>query len=656
MYKVLFWPILIIPTVLTTILLVFTYLYFSPSLISRDTLINSNNTGVVLLDRDNRPFFTFYQGRVKAATPLSKVPQHTQQAVVAVEDRNFYHHSGFSFKAIFRSLLANIKSTSLANGGSTITQQLVKNALLFQNKTLVRKFQEIILAEKVESQFTKSQILEMYLNTVYFGEGAYGIEDAAQIYFGKHAQDLTLAESTMLVGLLRSPSKLSPISGDFALSKQRQGYVLSKMVEQGYITPEAKTKAESQELTFQPNFNFLNQHAPHFALMVRDELIRRFGEEALSKSGIQVKTTLDLDWQEIAQEAVSTQLKSLAKYNATNGSVVIIDPKTGEILSLVGSYSWSDTTFGKVNMAASPRPPGSSFKPIVYLAAFQQGVITPATILKDEPKTYPTSQQTQSYKPLNYDRKFRGPVLPRRSLANSLNVPSVEVLSKLGIPQALQVAKQMGISSLKSPSDYGVSLVLGPGEVSLVELTSAYSVFANSGVKNDPFAILEIQDKNGQVIYAHKPNPQTVTDPKYTFLISSILSDNSARQEAFGNALTISRPAAVKTGTSEDYKDSWTVGYTPSLAVGVWVGNNNNSPMRSVAGSLGAAPIWKKLMQTLLASSPVEKFEPPPGVVAKPICKQNGLLLKQATSSGYLEYFIEGQEPTKYCIIKKIFS
>lgn len=628
-----------------------------------------NDTGVELLDFKDRPFFTFYRAKFKKEVPLSAIPKQTQQAVIAMEDKDFYSHPGFSIPALFRSFIDNIRGKSLSYGGSTLTQQLVKNSLLNPRKEFLRKYQEIILSQEVERRYSKDQILEMYLNSMYFGEGAFGIEEAAHIYFNKEAKDLTLAQSAILAGVLPSPSRFSLLNGNLDEAKKRQRLVLEKMVAQKFITAQEKDEALKEDLKIVKDTNYINAIAPHFALMVRDQLVKQYGEEMVVRSGFKVKTTLNLDWQKHAEEVVAQQVEKLRVNRATNGAAVVLDPKLGEIRALVGSKGWSDDKFGKVNIALSLRPPGSAFKPIVYIRAFEKRLITPSTILRDSPTTfanfdeekfyasYPTRAAAQTalavdpnafYKPVNYDRKFRGSVTVRRALANSLNVPSVAVLKKVGIDEGLDSARNLGITSLKDSSNYGLSLVLGAAEVKLLELTNAYGVFASNGLRNNPTAILEITDKRGDVVYKYQPDPKAVIDAKYAFLISSILSDNKTRSEVFGTTLNISRPAAVKTGTTEDFKDAWTIGYTPSLVVGVWVGNNFNEPMDGVAGSLGAAPIWKDLMETFLKGTPVEQFNPPEGVVRLTACGVD-LSKKVATSSAATEYFVEGTEPPKNC-------
>ncbi|MCR4305925.1 MAG: PBP1A family penicillin-binding protein, partial [Candidatus Daviesbacteria bacterium] len=597
---------------------ILTYISFAATLSPRETLISSRDTGIKLLDEENRPFFTFYEARFKKQIPLSEVPIHTQHAIISIEDKDFYKHGGFSIPAIIRSFYENLRSQSLSYGGSTITQQLVKNSLLTPRKDFFRKFQEIILAQEIERRYSKQEILEMYLNSAYFGEGAFGIEDAARTYFNKQAKNLTVAESAILTAILPAPSRLSLYNSDLDEAKVRQRLILEKMQDFGYITKEEKQTALKEELEIESPQQIINNIAPHFALMVRDELIERYGEEEVIRSGMQVRTTLNLDWQKYAEDAVKKQVEDLRKNGASNGAAVVMDPKTAEVRVLVGSADWNDEKFGKVNITTSLRSPGSSFKPIVYVRGFENNLITPATILSDAPTSFANFDEERFfasfpsrsaaltalandpnafYRPQNFDRRFRGNVTVRRALSNSLNVPSVAVIKKVGIEETLNSAKNLGITTLKEPSDYGLSLVLGTGEVQLLELTNAYATFANKGFYNEPTFILDIKDKLGNRIYTYQPAPRQAVDEKYTFLISSILSDNRTRAEVFGTALNISRTAAVKTGTAEDFKDAWTMGYTPGLTIGVWIGNNFGEPMDGVAGSLGAAPIWKGLME-----------------------------------------------------------
>lgn len=624
-----------------------TYVYFANSLESPEKIMNRNDSGILLLDRNDKPFFSFYSAKQKEIISLSQVPKYTLQAIIASEDKDFYSHPGFSPKAIVRAFIFDIFHKNVFYGGSTITQQLVKNTLLTSQKSFMRKYQEIILANEIERRYSKNQILQMYINSAYFGDGSFGIQEASQRDFGKNASELTIGESALLSGILSAPSKYSPISGDRSGALKRQKIVLSEMVDQKYITPSIEKKALEQHLAFTKVSDIINAVAPHFALMVRDQLIQKYGEELIVRSGFKVKTTLDVNWQKIAQDEVAKQVELLKNDKVSNGTAVVEDPRNGEIRVLVGSADWNNPENGKYNVAIAKRQPGSSFKPIVYVSALEKHFITPATILKDMPITYDLHPGT--YSPRDFDDKFRGPVTVRRALANSLNVPAVAVLNMLGIPSAIEMGKRLGISTLQDPSNYGLSLVLGAAEVKLLELTNVYATFANQGIKNNPTIITQIIDKNATTIFDYKPEQKRVLDPVYPFLISSILSDNKTRAEEFGNLLTINRTAAVKTGTTSDFKDSWTLGYTPSLTIGVWVGNNDNSPMDNIAGSLGAAPIWRHLMETFLADSPPEHFDVPSGIITENICASNGLLAKGATSSAISEFFVKGTQPTTYC-------
>jgi 1A family penicillin-binding protein len=611
---------------------------YATDITSKEQIVNKKNTGIILLDRNGKQFFSFNNGKFREYTPLSKISRHVQHAVIAAEDETFYEHNGVSTPAIVGAMIANFRKGEMNYGGSTITQQLVKNTLLDHKRHVFRKYEEIVVAQEIEDQYSKSEILEMYLNSVYFGEGAYGIEEAARTYFNKHASSLDISEASMLAGIIAAPSRLSPVSGDKKKAKERQIYVLNEMAEDRYISAGDNETARQKKLAYKNGSARDHYLAPHFALLVKQKLIEQYGEEYVTSSGMKVHTTLDLTWQSHAEEAVIEQVQNLAVNNGSNASVVVMDPKTGEVRALVGSADWYNNKFGKVNMAVTPRQTGSAFKPIVYLAGLEDHRITPATVLLDVPKTF-----GKNYRPKNYDDRFRGPVSARYALANSLNVPSVEVMTRVGLENSLAMAKRLGIESLGTASNYGPSLVLGTGEVTLLELTSAYATFANEGERHEPQLVTSIEDRYGKVVYRYQRDGYQVVDKRYVFLISSILSDERTRRDVFGNALDISRTAAVKTGTTEDYKDAWTVGYTPSLAIGVWVGNNNNAAMDRIAGSLGAAPIWRNLMEQLTTGTAVERFDVPSGVVAKSVCGSNGRRSFRGNSFEE-EYFIAGTE------------
>ncbi len=629
-----------------------TNLYFRGIIEDKNSLVNNKNAGILLLDNKGDPFFSFYNGKRRKYVPIAQISQHVERAVIVSEDREFYRHSGISLRGIVRAMGLDFQDKSLAYGGSTITQQLVKNVLLTPEKSLLRKYQEAVLAYQIESRYTKEEIIEMYLNSIYFGEGSFGIEDAAQTYFGKNAKNLTIAESSFLVSVIPSPSRLSPYNGDREQAYKIQKIILSAMRSENVISDGEYKEALNKQLNFKNNNEYANNIAPHFALMVRDALFKKYGEEKIVRSGFIVKTALDIEWQEFAEVTVKNQVEKLAVNQVTNGAAVAMDPKTGEIKSLVGSFDWANEKNGKINMAVSPRQPGSAFKPIVYATAFEDRLITPATILWDEKVEFKDPNcPTCTYQPVNYDGKFRGRVLARRALANSLNIPAVEVMQKVGVERTLAKARELEIDTLNHPaSEYGLSLVLGAGEVPLTQMVQAYSSFANKGEENKVKLYTEIRDRTGGIIYKSENEAKRVWPENVAFLISSILSDNNARAEVFGAALNVSRPAAVKTGTTDNYKDAWTIGYTPDLVVGVWVGNNDNAPMDKIAGSLGAAPIWADLIQKFSEGTPSKDFEKPADIIQLTVCRSNGLRAKNASSSAtYKEYFIPGTELSKEC-------
>jgi 1A family penicillin-binding protein len=626
--------------------------YFYSIIKDKDTLVNNKNTGLLLLDSKGEPFFSFYNGKRRRYVELPEISKHAQRAAIVAEDKEFYQHGGLSMRGIIRSIGLDFKEKSLAYGGSTITQQLVKNVLLTPEKSLIRKYQEAILAQQIERNYSKDEILEMYLNSIYFGEGSFGIEDAAQTYFGKNARDLTLSESSMLIGIIPAPSRFSPYNGDRDAAARRQKLLLEQMVEFGSITRDEMGQAIGEQLIFKNNNEDANSIAPHFALMVRDELIKKYGEEEIIRSGYTVKTTLETEWQEFAEVSIKHHVQRLSANQVTNAAVIAMDPKSGAIKSLVGSFDWSNEKNGKINMAISPRQPGSSIKPLIYAIGMEDRIITPATVLKDERVNFtdPNCPGCASYSPRNYDGKFRGNVLVRRALANSLNVPAVEVMQKVGVSRTLEKAKEIGVDSLDQDStNYGLSLVLGGGEVSLIEMVQIYSSFANEGNVQEAKIYQEIKDKNGKTIETSSGEAKKVWSSQVAFLISSILSDRQTRNEVFGSALNTDRTTAVKTGTTDGYRDAWTIGYTPDLVVGVWVGNNDNTPMDQVAGSLGAAPLWRDMIEEFSRATPSKEFQKPPGVSQLAICRSNGLRAKDATGSTYMEYFISGTEPTREC-------
>lgn len=616
-----------------------TYIYFYNDIADKERLMNRNNTGIVLTDRNNEVIYSVGRAERREAISLAEIADVTEEAVVAAEDKDFYKHEGFSLSGIARAVL----SAGNAGGGSTLTQQLAKNTLLNDQQTFLRKYQEIFIAVAIEQQYTKDEILEMYLNSAYFGERAFGIEDAAKVYFGKSPKDLTLAESSMLIGLLPAPSVYSPISGNVEYAKERQTTVLSRMVNNGYITEEEKTAALAAPLSYASGERTLANEAPHFTQMVLDELYTKYGEETVTRAGYQVKTTLDLGLQRKLAANISKQLPTIQRGGGSNASGIAIDPTSGEIRALVGSADWDNEEWGKVNVATSARQPGSSFKPIYYAAALADGKITPATILHDKKTDF-----GGGYTPRNADDNYRGDITARSALSQSLNIPSIEVMQLYGIEKSITAAEKLGITTLDK-DQYTLDVALGSAEVPLLEMTNAYAAFANAGQQYNASTIDRIDNKFGAAIFTKNEKPRTALSAQGAFLISDILSDNSARQPIFGSSLTVpGRKAAVKTGTTNDARDAWTIGYTPQLAVGVWVGNNNNAAMRN-GGAGMAGPIWVNTMRQGLEGVKDTGFTQPSGIVQKPICYGNGGLAATSGTNTYNEYFLASALPKTTC-------
>jgi 1A family penicillin-binding protein len=629
------------------IVTLFTTIFFASSLGSKEAIMNRNKTGVTLVDVNDKVFYEFYNAHSGTYVPLSEISKTTQEAAIASEDKSFYSHSGFSPIGIISAVWQNIKPGGIDSGGSTITQQLVKNALLTKERSYLRKYQEIVLSVEIERRYSKDEILEMYLNSVYFGEGAFGIENAASTYYGKTAKDLTTAEASTLVGLLPAPSAYSPVSGDPKKTEVRQDYVLDRMVDEEYITKAKREVADKKKLVYSEQADSQYQ-APHFALMVLEELEARYedqgGEEFVARSGFKVKTTLNSDWQKKAEEAVVAQVAALSGSNVTNGGAVVIDPATGEIRALVGSVDWSNSDFGKLNITTADRQPGSSFKPFVYATGIETGDLTAATILHDKPTDF-----GGGYSPENYDLGYRGNVTVRNSLANSLNVTAVEAIQITGVDPVIDQTRKLGLTTLSDEVNYGLSLALGSGEAKLTEMTNAYAVMANAGRRNDITTHTSIADKENNEIYKYKPKNERAISDETSYIMSSIMSDDAARAGTFGTSLTVDRPAAVKTGTTENYRDAWTIGFTPSIAVGTWVGNNNGSSMSNVSGAVGAAPIWRSIMLNVSAGTVPEQFSVPAGIAIRDICPSNGGIATQSGENTIKEYFRAGILPDNFC-------
>lgn len=575
-----------------------------------------------IYDRSGKTVLYDLHGNIKRTIiPLSDIPDYVQKATISIEDKNFYKEKGFSITGIIRSIIKNVLTGSKV-GGSTLTQQFVKNAILTNEKTYTRKLKELIIAYRIEKKFSKEQILGMYFNEIPYGSVVYGIEAASQTFFGKPAKELTLAEGAILAAIPQAPTYYSPYGSHKDKLIARQRYVLDSMAELGHITKSQAEEAKQQKIIFKKQSESMT--APHFVMYIKEILSEQYGEEFINQQGLKIYTTLDLDKQKIAEQAVTDGIKSNgSKYDFANASLVAMDPKTGQILAMVGSADYfNDEIDGQVNVALRPRQPGSSFKPIVYTASFIKGY-TPDTIVYDVVTNFDTTG-AQKYEPHNYNGKDNGPVTLHKALAGSLNVPAVKLTYLTGINNIIDLAEKMGYTTFTDRSRFGLSIVLGGGEVELLEHTNAYGVLAQEGIKHEINPILKIEDKDGQTLYEYKDKTSQVMDAEIARLTTSILSDNAARTYVFGanNKLILSdRPVAAKTGTTNDYHDAWTMGYTPNLVCGVWVGNSDNKAMKKGAdGSIIAAPIWNQFMQSALKGVAIEQFTTPqPIITGKPI-------------------------------------
>ncbi|MDN5275014.1 MAG: penicillin-binding protein family, nonfunctional [Candidatus Saccharibacteria bacterium] len=620
-----------------------TYAYYFNDIADQEHLMNRNNTGIVLTDKNGETIYSTGRAEHRKLIPIEDISPNLKNALVASEDKDFYQHSGFSVTGILRAFYDNIISRQITGGGSTITQQLAKNTLLSENQTFFRKYQELAVSIAIEQRYSKDQILDMYLNSVFFGGTTFGIEDASQNYFNKSPKDLTLAESAMLVGILPAPNVYSPTLGNPTYAKERQTTVLTRMVTNKYITEQQKQEALAVVLTYAPTKEVNDSEAPHFAEMVLNQLYSQYGEENVLRSGYQVRTTLDLGLQRKLTANINSHISYIQRNGGSNASGVAIDPTSGEVRALVGSADWKNPDWGKVNMVTTARQPGSSFKPVYYSDALAQGIITPATILAD------VATDFDGYKPQNASRTYSGNVSVRNALSRSLNIPSVKVMQKEGIENAVKAAQRMGITAIDSNKTYGLSLALGAAEAPLLQMTNAYAAFANQGQQYSTTMIQQVNNKYDNTIFKTAEKSKQVLSPEGAFLISSILSDNNARAPIFGSSLTVpGRTAAVKTGTTDEERDAWTIGYTPQLAVGVWVGNNDNTTMLN-GGSGMAGPIWVNTMRQALDGTPNTPFTQPSGVIQKPICYSNGGLASGSGTGTYTEFFLASALPTTTC-------
>lgn len=616
-----------------------------------------------IYDRNGKLLFDIFADQNRTPVALSDIPEHVQQATIAIEDKDFYRHGGINpIGGMLRALYATITGKRL-QGGSTITQQLVKSALLTPERTVTRKIKEIILAFWVELLYPKNKILELYLNQVPYGGTAWGIETASEKYFGKSVKELTLAEAALLAGLPQAPTLYSPFGAHPELTKTRQQEVLRRMVEDGYISEQQSNEATSQPLEFKQETGI---NAPHFVMYVKGLLEDKYGQYTVERGGLKVTTTLDLDLQEYAQATVTAEVRKLQNLRVTNGAALITKPATGEILAMVGSTDYFASPSGNFNVTTGRRQPGSSIKPVNYAIGIESREISLATMFLDVPTCFANINQP-AYCPKNYDGKFHGPVQARFALGNSYNVPAVKMLYLNTVHTMVASASAFGLDTITDPTRYGLSLTLGGGEVRMTDMAEAFSVFANAGIRRDLVAILKVVDKDGKILEEYKdPNldkdvpsqllltGDRVVSTETAFLISHILLDNNARSAAFGPSSSLVIPGhavSVKTGTTDNLRDNWTIGYTPQYLAITWVGNNDNTPMNQalVSGVTGAAPIWNKLMRRVLEGKADIWPKQPEDIVSAQVCELSGLLPPgegdDKGCAARTEFFIKGTVP-----------
>ena len=618
---------------------------------SPDKIVRTQGFSTKILDRNGNLLYDIYANQNRTPVQLSDMPEYLKEATVAIEDKNFYKHQGFDLIGMVRGFLRIFTRGRMA-GGSTLTQQLVKNVLLTNDRTVIRKVKEFVLAIQIEKKYKKDEILQMYLNEAPYGGTSWGVGAASETYFGKDVKDLNLVECAILAGLPQSPSSYSPYSSTPTAYVARTKDVLRRMEEDGYITKDQMNSAVESIASYQFKPKGASLNAPHFVQYVQKILEDRYGQSAVEQGGLTVTTTLDLDLQDKAQEIVTTEIAKVESQHITNGAAVVLDPETGEILAMVGSKNFFAEDYdGQVNVTTSLRQPGSSFKPFTYVTAFKEGY-SPATLLMDVPTSFPGGDGQPDYNPVNYDGEFVGPIQVRYALANSRNVPAVKMLAMVGIKDVLQTATDLGITTLPPTTDtlkrVGLSLTLGGGEVRLIDMTVSYGAFVNGGYRVEPASILKVTDKDGKVLEDNTPQKgKQVLTSGQAFLIDSILSDNEARTPTFGaNSYLNIANVMVKTGTTNDKKDNWTIGGNDNAMIGVWVGNNDNSSMYNVAsGVSGASPIWHNITVQALKGKPAVSFKVPDDINQISVDTVSGYPAHDNFASRF-EYFVRGTEPT----------
>ena len=607
---------LLVPIFLTFVFLGYTlYMYFvmAPQLANAD-FDRLLPVSTKILDRHGQLLYEVSGQVQRTVVKNEEIPAMVKQATIVSEDRDFYAHPGINLKSIGRAGLANIRAGKVVQGGSTITQQLVKNTLLTKERTFSRKIQEALLALMIETRMSKDEILTAYLNSVSYGGNILGIQKAGEAYFGKDLEELSPSEVATLAVLPQAPTELSPYNGNKHVLEARRNEILNQLYKRGLISKEDFDKSVGSPI----NANALAHPivAPHFSLMVRDQLIKHYGREKVEKGGLTVRTTLDRGLQAEAEKIIENHRRRLNNYGANNAGAIILEPQTGEILALVGSFDYYDEKIdGQVNMTTAPRQPGSAFKPIVYATLFSQTNYSPGSIIYDVPTVFPGG-----YKPNNYTRKHYGPLPVKMTLGGSLNLPAVKAAAIVGVDNVLNTAENLGLTTLADRDRYGLSVAIGAGEVKLMEMAAAFGTFANRGQFQPAAAILSVQDLKGKTIYEFKPSPQQILAPEVAYQISNILSDNGARTFIFGPQSPLAFPGhrvAVKTGTSENWRDAFAIGYTTNRVVGVWTGNNSGRFMARGADSVvTAAPTWRALMEKSMQyhSLAYEEFPVPEGL------------------------------------------
>lgn len=591
-----------------------------------------------IFDRNGILLYQIYANQNRTLVPLNKIPKTLQEATIAIEDKNFYSNSGFDIEGIGRSLIADISGKPL-QGGSTITQQLIKARLLSPERSLERKAKEVVLAIWAQKIYTKEEILEMYLNQVPYGGTAWGAESASQTYFNKNVGELTLAESAFLAGLPQAPSIYSPYSEYKDAWKGRQKDVLRQMVVLKFITQKEADNALKQKLTFKPAAQTIK--APHFVMYIKELLIQRYGLAMVERGGLNVVTTLDLKTQDMAQKIISDEVENSGYLNFSNAGALITNPNNGDIYAMIGGKDYFDEKSGNYNVTTALRQPGSTIKVVTYSQALMSGY-TPASSIQDTPVAF-ASAGSEAYKPVNYDGKFRGSISFRHALGNSINIPAVKILNQVGISNMMNLAKKMGITTWGEPSEYGLAITLGAAEVKMTDMATLYGSLANEGKRVDLNPITKVTNYRGTVLEEKSIKEKRALPENVAYIISNILADNNARALEFGlnSPLNIpGRTVSVKTGTTDNKRDNWTIGYTPNLLTAVWVGNNDNSPMNPAlaSGITGAAPIWNKIMGNLLKNQ-----NPKDEIYAVP----QDLIIKSC--NGKNEYFVKGTEGRANC-------